>query len=93
MTESLSHIELLAKLHYEPRTGDFTWKIDGKVMRACDMAGEWAEDFPALSREKVEDLGKLISDWLDANLSVNFYTVKNSKEIIITEEMIAEHRS
>jgi hypothetical protein len=39
MTESLSHIELLAKLHYEPRTGDFTWKIDGKVMRVGDIAG------------------------------------------------------
>lgn len=61
--------------------------------RACDECGEWAEDFPDVSKEKVKELEKLIADWLDANIAVNFYTVKNVQPIVITEEMIAEHHS
>lgn len=61
--------------------------------RAYDMCGEWAEDFPDVSAAKVKELEKLIADWLDANVAVNFYTVENVRPITVTEEMIAEYRS
>jgi len=60
---------------------------------ANDSCGEHADDFPDVSPDKKTELQKLIRDWLDAHVKVNFYTVKNSKEITITEEMIKEHRS
>lgn len=61
--------------------------------RANDHGGEYADDFPDVSPDKQAELEKLIRAWLDANVKVNFYTVRNSKEITITEEMILEHRS
>ncbi len=60
---------------------------------AYDHCDEYADDFPDVSPDKKAELQKLVSDWLDANVKVNFYAVKNRKEITITEEMIKEHRS
>lgn len=59
--------------------------------RASDDCGEYAEDFPDVPTEKRAELETLVKDWLDKNLTVDFYTVKNSKEIVLTVEMIAEH--
>lgn len=60
---------------------------------AHEQGGEYADDFPDVSPDKKAELQKLISDWLDANVNVNFYTVNNRTEIAVTAEMIAEHRS
>ena len=59
--------------------------------RAYEHGGEHADDFPDVSPEKEAELKKLVRAWLDANVKVNFYTVSNCREIIVTESMIAEH--
>lgn len=60
---------------------------------AWEEAGEFAEDWPEIPLDKKLELEKLIGDWLTANVPVNFWTVRNVKEIEVTAEMVAEHRS
>lgn len=60
--------------------------------RAHDDAGEWADTFPDLPKDKVAELDAIIKAWLDANLSATFYTVLNTRKVVVTAEMIAEYR-
>ena len=66
--------------------------VDDMQNRAYDEAGEWAEDFPDISKEQSKELGDLIGAWLDKNVNVNFWTVGDAKEIQITAAMIAEFK-
>ncbi|NYT68742.1 hypothetical protein [Pusillimonas noertemannii] len=59
--------------------------------RACDEGGEYAEDFLTdLPDEKAEELRALVSNWLDANVTVGFFTVTNATEQTVTPEDIKE---
>jgi hypothetical protein len=53
--------------------------------------GEWSEDFPDMPKEKRDELNALICGWLDANVEVGFWGVRNIKAITVTAELIAEH--
>ena len=61
--------------------------------RASDEAGEWADTFPDLSHAKRAELQTLIANWIDANVDVNFWSIKGKvREITVTAEMISEFR-
>lgn len=64
--------------------------LEGMGNRASDEAGEWADDFPDLTKEKTAELQAVVSAWLDANVSAAFFTVCNTRKVIVTAEMIAE---
>lgn len=54
--------------------------------RGYDEYGEYAEDFcNDVTPEKTSHLEKIISGWLDANIEVNFWSVKNRREYILTQ--------
>jgi hypothetical protein len=68
--------------------------IEGLRDQAWEEAGEFAETWlENVPKEKLAELGDVISKWLDANLPVNFWTVDKVKKIELTEEMIAEHKA
>lgn len=67
--------------------------LDNMSERANDEGGEWADGFPSLTKEKHDELDALIKGWLDANLTVGFYTVENVKRIEITQAMIDEYHA
>lgn len=58
---------------------------------AWEEAGEFAEDWPELPLDKRLELEELIGKWLDANVPVHFWTVRNVKRIELTAEWIAEN--
>jgi hypothetical protein len=58
---------------------------------AWDEAGEFAEGWPELPADKKQELGDLIGKWLDANLPVHFWTVRNVRKLELTAEWIAEN--
>ena len=56
---------------------------------AYDNHSEFAEDYlQDLSDEKVKELETLISEWLDKNVNVSFYTVNNVKKLVVTKGML-----
>ena len=57
-------------------------------MRAWDIAGEWADDFPNCSPEAYKLLDNYLKRWVDKHCNINFYTVKNVQQYVITEEDI-----
>ena len=68
------------------------WLIEEIQENAWDNYGEFAEDFlNDLPNEKVEELEKLIVDWLDSNVNVSFWQVHNTEERAITKEMVDKY--
>lgn len=59
--------------------------------QAYDEAGEFAEDWPDIPLDKRLELNELIGKWLDANVPVHFWTVRNVHQIELTDEWIAEN--
>jgi hypothetical protein len=58
--------------------------------RAWDFAGEWAEDFPDVSKEERNELDDFLKSWFEKYCKPTFYSVKDIKEYTITEEDIRE---
>jgi hypothetical protein len=60
--------------------------------QAFDDAGEHIGDWPdhAVKGDNSAELEKLIYDWLDANVKVHFYTVKNVRQIALTADMLGD---
>lgn len=58
--------------------------------QAFDDAGEHIGDWPdhAVKDDNSAEFEKLIYDWLDANVKVHFYTVKNVRQIALTADML-----
>lgn len=52
--------------------------------RACDIAGEHADDYPNVSTEDVAELNSLIIGWIDSKAAPTFYTVKNVQPYTLT---------
>lgn len=57
---------------------------------ANDEAGEYADDFPDMSKEKQAELQSIISNWLDRNVEVSFFTVKNPTTVKVTAQDVAD---
>lgn len=62
--------------------------IDGLRDRAYEEAGEWADDFPDLSKDQRAELESIISNWLDRSIKVTFWTVNGAKPFEITQALI-----
>jgi hypothetical protein len=54
--------------------------------RAYDVGGEWAEDFPDVTKEAVQELDALLLAWMQKHCHINFWTVNNVKPYVLTEE-------
>lgn len=67
--------------------------IEAIQEQAWEEGDEFSEGFADnIPQEKLAELERLICDWLDANVPVNFFTVKNVKTIEVTEAMIVDYR-
>ena len=60
--------------------------------RAWDEADEFAEGWPNLPDAKWSELDALVTEWLNKNVPVTFWTVRDVKPVTVTEEMLAEWR-
>lgn len=57
---------------------------------ADDIGGEYAEDFSDVSQEAKDELGNILAAWVTKHCNINFWTVKNIKEYIVTADDIGE---
>jgi hypothetical protein len=67
--------------------------IDVLIDRAGDAGGEWAEDYPDVSKEACAELDAFLSTWLRKYCTPHFYGIKKAKEYLITQEDIDAYRS
>lgn len=59
--------------------------------RAWDLVGEYAEDFPNVSKEAIAELDSLLQSWLTQHCPINFYQVINTREYVITATDIKDY--
>lgn len=55
---------------------------------AYDDAGEHCDDFPDVTKDERAELEKLIGDWLDAKVPVNFWSVEKVRKVVVTQAML-----
>lgn len=59
--------------------------------RVFEQTGHPLDDFMSpLTPAQREELKQLVSEWLDKNITANFWTVKNIKTLTVTAEDILE---
>jgi hypothetical protein len=58
--------------------------IDTMADRACDFAGEHAEDYPAVSDDARAELDQLLSDWIDKYAPPHFFQVESVEPYTLT---------
>ena len=63
--------------------------IENMEESAYDEYGEWSEDFT--SGTDFKELEKLIDNWLDENVKVKFFAVKDIVQKSVTKEMVEEY--
>lgn len=66
--------------------------IDMISEQAYDQGGEYSEDYPDCSPQDIKDLEEFITEWQN-RFTPRWWTVKNVKEYILTEEDLKEHIS
>lgn len=57
--------------------------------RAYDIAGEYAERYPDISKEAEQELTNFLAGWIAKHAAPTFYTVKNVQPYTITEADVA----
>lgn len=67
--------------------------LENMAAAADDEGGEHADGFPDLDASKIAELEAHIKAWLNANVTVNFWTVRNTREVAVTQQMIEEHQA
>jgi hypothetical protein len=67
--------------------------IDTIADRAFDIAGEHAEDCAEVSDEAVAELNTLLSTWIAKHCNLNFWEVKNVREVVLTAEHFPAEQS
>lgn len=75
-------------VHPEPkRLFSTDWLIENMNEAAYDIAGEHGgEDYPNVSDEQVAELEALVVGWITKCAPPNFWTVKNVRPYVLTEE-------
>lgn len=53
--------------------------------RAYDIAGEYGEDYPSVSKEAKQELSDFLAAWIAKHAAPTFYTVKNVQRYTITQ--------
>lgn len=59
--------------------------IDTMADRACDFAGEHADDYPAVSAEAHAELDQLLSDWINKHAVPHFFQVSDVQTYKLTD--------
>ena len=67
--------------------------VENMQNRASDECGEWAETYMTDIPEKIAELKSLIDGWLDSNVKISFFSVKNTIEKKLTQEDIELYRN
>ncbi|SEN72963.1 hypothetical protein SAMN05216404_106211 [Nitrosospira multiformis] len=60
--------------------------IDRISDNAWDIGGEYAEDYPNVTREAHQELDDFIKSWIMKHCPPNFYQVFDVREHVLTEE-------
>lgn len=60
--------------------------IDRMSDNAWDIGGEYAEDYPDVTKEAHQELDDFIKQWIMKHCPPNFYLVVNVREHVLTEE-------
>jgi len=60
--------------------------IENMGERAYDIGGEYAEDFPDITKEAEQELESLLIAWAEKHCTINFWTVRNVKPYTLTAE-------
>lgn len=60
--------------------------LDTIADRACDIAGEHAEDCADVSAEAKSELNAFLDGWISKHCNLNFWAVKNVKEYVLTKK-------
>lgn len=58
--------------------------MDQMTDRAWDIAGEYAEDYPDVSKEAKAELDQLLEAWIAKHCPLEFFVVKNAKKYTLT---------
>lgn len=58
--------------------------MDQMTDRAWDIAGEYAMDYPDVSKEALAELDQLLEAWITKHCPPEFFIVKNAKEYKLT---------
>ena len=65
--------------------------IEQLACRAYDEGGEFAEDYPEVSKEAKAELHELLAAWARKHCTPTFYLIKNVREYEITAEDLAPY--
>ncbi len=57
--------------------------------RAYNIAGEYAEGYPDISKDAAQELTDFLAGWIAKHAAPTFYTVKNVQHYTITEADVA----
>jgi hypothetical protein len=58
--------------------------------RAYEIGGEFAEDFPDVKKEAIDELHEFLEKWIEKHCEINFYKVKNVREYVLTQDDLSE---
>lgn len=77
---------------YAPSTyiGDAEDIIERMGERAYDEHGEFADDFPDVSKEAKDELTAFLIAWADKHCEVRFYSVEDVRPYTITAEDLSD---
>jgi len=64
--------------------------IDRMGESAYDIAGEWGEDYPNVTKEAEAELGALLETWVNKHCPPTFFTVEKSRPYVLTEDDVEE---
>lgn len=60
--------------------------IENLACRGSDVGGEWADNYPEVSKEAKAALQTLLETWAREHAQPNFYGIRNAREYVITAE-------
>lgn len=60
--------------------------IETIACRGSDYGGEWADDFPDVTKEAVAELDALLHAWVTKHCEINFWQVVNVREHVLSAE-------
>lgn len=65
--------------------------IDLMMDRGADIGGGFADDFMSnVTNEAKSELTELLKAWMEKHVEVNFFTVENVREYILTQDDLLE---
>jgi len=60
--------------------------IELLASRAADVGGEWAEDYPDVTKEAKGELEALLWSWVEKHCKPEFWSVTNAEKYVVTAD-------